>query len=307
MGDEQLGQDDIERLLNGGGGAAEQPPEEPQAEADLPSESIDQAEIEALMAGVSGQPPADPTVPELPLSQDEIEALTSGAQGKGADVEPSMTSEPASDGDDVSLGQDDIEALLAGNAPPAPAPKVETPPPQPEPVAAAPTPPPAPAPEPAATAAPPTPQPAAPQPAPSQFQAGEGSSPPLRSVGSDVNVLLEQAQRALSSIDQPATMNADVKPFHLADLSGSKPSNEKTSLDLLRDVELELKIELGRTKMQLEEMMKLKSGSVVALDKLAGDPVDVYVNGRMVAKGEVLVFNDNFCVRVAELITGDDL
>jgi flagellar motor switch protein FliN/FliY len=45
---------------------------------------------------------------------------------------------------------------------------------------------------------------------------------------------------------------------------------------------------------------------VVALDKLAGDPVDVYVNGRLVARGEVLVLNDNFCVRVAELITGDD-
>ncbi|MND01172.1 Flagellar motor switch protein FliN [compost metagenome] len=58
--------------------------------------------------------------------------------------------------------------------------------------------------------------------------------------------------------------------------------------------------------MFLEEVLKLKRGSVVALDKLAGDPVDVFVNGRMVARGEVLVLNDNFCVRVTELVAGDD-
>lgn len=304
MGDEQLGQDDIERLLNGGGGAEDPPAADPEPSEDLSNESIDQAEIEALMAGVSGQPPAETTVPDLPLSQEEIEALTSGAQGKDAEIQPAAKAEVSAGEDNMPLGQDDIEALLAGNAPPAPAP------PTPPPAAAAPEPP-VPTPPPVA----PTPQPAAAavappvvpqQPDPQQYTA-EGSAPPLRSVGNDINVLLEQAQRALSSIDQPAPMNANVKPFHLADLAGSPPSNEKTSLDLLRDVELELKIELGRTKMQLEEMMKLKSGSVVALDKLAGDPVDVYVNGRMVAKGEVLVFNDNFCVRVAELITGDDL
>jgi flagellar motor switch protein FliN len=75
---------------------------------------------------------------------------------------------------------------------------------------------------------------------------------------------------------------------------------------LLRDVELELKIELGRTQMYLEEVLALRKGSVVPLDKLAGDPVDVYVNGRLIARGEVLVLNDNFCVRVAELIAGEE-
>ena len=58
--------------------------------------------------------------------------------------------------------------------------------------------------------------------------------------------------------------------------------------------------------MYLEDVLQLRRGSVVALDKLAGDPVDVFVNGRLVARGEVLVLNDNFCVRVAELISGDD-
>ena len=65
-----------------------------------------------------------------------------------------------------------------------------------------------------------------------------------------------------------------------------------------------MKIELGRTQMYLEDVLKLRKGSVVPLDKLAGDPVDIYVNQRLVARGEVLVLNDNFCVRVAELIVG---
>ncbi len=70
----------------------------------------------------------------------------------------------------------------------------------------------------------------------------------------------------------------------------------------LKDVELDLRIELGRTELLIEDVLKLREGSVVALDKLAGDPVDVLVNGRLVARGEVLVLNDNFCVRIAEIL-----
>ena len=68
-----------------------------------------------------------------------------------------------------------------------------------------------------------------------------------------------------------------------------------------------MRIELGRTHMYLEDVLQLRKGAVVPLDKLAGDPVDVFVNGRLVARGEVLVFNDNFCVRIAELISSDEL
>ena len=82
-------------------------------------------------------------------------------------------------------------------------------------------------------------------------------------------------------------------------------AEEVATLDLVRDVELNVKIELGRTHMHLEEVLKLRKGSVVPLDKLAGDPVDVYVNDRLVARGEVLVLNDNFCVRIADLIAGE--
>jgi flagellar motor switch protein FliN len=79
-----------------------------------------------------------------------------------------------------------------------------------------------------------------------------------------------------------------------------------SSIDLLRDVELNVKIELGRSRMLVEDVLKLTEGSVVELDKLAGDPVDVIVNGRLVARGEVLVLNDNFCVRVNEIVSTRD-
>lgn len=112
--------------------------------------------------------------------------------------------------------------------------------------------------------------------------------------------LLEDAETALNQIDAPTP-----RPFELEDLIGIGGPPEKCSIDLLRDVDLDLKIELGRTHMILEDVLKLRKGSVVTLDKLAGDPVDLYVNGRIVARGEVLVLNDNFCVRIAELVGSD--
>jgi flagellar motor switch protein FliN len=126
-------------------------------------------------------------------------------------------------------------------------------------------------------------------------------------VGDDVQFLLNQAEQAIASVEQPVEPAlAGLAPFELKDLAGTPASGEKATLELLSDVDLDLRIELGRTQMYLEDVLKLKRGSVVTLNKLAGDPVDVFVNGRMVARGEVLVLNDNFCVRVTELVSGDD-
>jgi flagellar motor switch protein FliN/FliY len=130
---------------------------------------------------------------------------------------------------------------------------------------------------------------------------------PAGNVGDDVQFLLNQAQQAIASVEQPVEPAlAGLAPFELKDLAGAPASGEKATLELLSDVDLDLRIELGRTQMYLEDVLKLKRGSVVTLNKLAGDPVDVFVNGRMVARGEVLVLNDNFCVRVTELVSGDD-
>jgi flagellar motor switch protein FliN/FliY len=122
----------------------------------------------------------------------------------------------------------------------------------------------------------------------------------------DLDVLFRQATEALNSIDEPSDgMPPGLAPFELRDFSGTPASTEKASLDLLREVELDLKIELGRANLNLENVLRLRAGSVVPLDKLAGDPVDICVNGRLIARGEVLVLNDNFCVRVAELVAGE--
>ncbi len=122
----------------------------------------------------------------------------------------------------------------------------------------------------------------------------------------DIEYLLAQAEKALESVNSGrlGEIPSGVSSYRLDEFSPATPSTETATLDLIRDVELDLKIELGRTHMYLEDVLKLRKGSVVPLDKLAGDPVDIYVNGRLIARGEVLVLNDNFCVRVAELIVG---
>ena len=107
---------------------------------------------------------------------------------------------------------------------------------------------------------------------------------------------LEQAAAEKAPDERPAT------PFTLGDLKPEASVQTRQPIDLLGEVEMDLRIELGRTLMRLDEVLQLRSGSVVALDKLAGDPVDVFVNGRLIARGEVLVMNDNFCIRVTELV-----
>ena len=145
--------------------------------------------------------------------------------------------------------------------------------------------------------------------APDSLAHPTGADSDLGMAVGDVEYLLQQAELALASVNEPVESPADVsvKPFHLQDFSGAPPSGEVATLALIRDVELDVKIELGRTQMFLDDVLKLHKGSVVALDKLAGDPVDIFVNGRLIARGEVLVLNDNFCVRVAELVAGETI
>ncbi len=122
---------------------------------------------------------------------------------------------------------------------------------------------------------------------------------------------LDQAEAQLGAalsdsinMPDPTAVFGSPAPFEMEQFDGSKPpSRTKQPLEILQDVELDLRIELGRTELLIEEVVQLKEGSVVPLDKLAGDPVDILVNGRLIARGEVLVLNDNFCVRVAEILT----
>jgi len=74
-------------------------------------------------------------------------------------------------------------------------------------------------------------------------------------------------------------------------------------LDFILDIPLEVSVELGRTKMLINDLLQLGQGSVIELNKLAGEPVDVLVNGKIVARGEVVVIDENFGVRIVQLMT----
>ena len=99
-------------------------------------------------------------------------------------------------------------------------------------------------------------------------------------------------------VGQPST-ESPVPVVSDADSDQNDPSDK---IQLLGDVDLHVMIELGRTEMLVEDVLRIGEGSVVELDKLAGDPVDVYVNQHLIARGEVLVLNDNFCIRVSEIV-----
>jgi flagellar motor switch protein FliN/FliY len=92
-------------------------------------------------------------------------------------------------------------------------------------------------------------------------------------------------------------------PLELPELGAATTGANADGIDLLSDVNVNVRIELGRTEMLVEDVLRLGEGAVVELDKLAGDPVDIFVNDRPVARGEVLVLNDNFCVRVNEILS----
>ena len=116
---------------------------------------------------------------------------------------------------------------------------------------------------------------------------------------------LRAAQQAVSNLTQATASTSAAPravPFEPQALKKSETPASATGIDLLSDVNLNVKIELGRTRMLVEDVLKLSDGAVVELDKLAGDPVDVYVNDRHIARGEVLVLNDNFCVRINEIV-----
>ncbi len=149
--------------------------------------------------------------------------------------------------------------------------------------------------------------PAAAPPECSAAMQGEGPHPVGPTLSPrDAAELLRQAEMAVESMRSPPAdvLPPGAAPFQLGELQEAAVAAEPANLDLIRDVELSLKVELGRTQMSLEEVLKLRKGSVVALDKLAGEPVDVYANGRLIARGEVLVLDDSFSVRVVELTAG---
>lgn len=100
-----------------------------------------------------------------------------------------------------------------------------------------------------------------------------------------------------------AASNVPVQPAQFTPLSSEPVAVNDANIGLILDVPLQVTVELGRTKKSIKEILELSNGSIVELDKLAGEPVDIHVNGKLLAKGEVVVIDENFGVRITDIVS----
>lgn len=152
-----------------------------------------------------------------------------------------------------------------------------------------------------------------------QYLRGDSSTPLSLAIGKlpsqsrqessgDTDALLKHVEQHLAD----AILETGTKPvFPLPSIDPAAKPVETTrnpsaqqglTIEDLGDVDLDITIELGRTEILIEDILKLREGSVVSLDKLAGDPVDIIANGRLVARGELLVIDGKFGVRLSEVL-----
>ena len=261
-------------------------------------------EDEVSVAGAAApaaEPAPAPAESNRQMSQEEIEAMLHG----GGAAEPAPAPAP-SGGGDHKMSQEEIEAMLAGGAPAAP-------PPAPAPApASAPAPAPTPAPAPAPQPAPPVQQPVAAAPAPAPA-APAASTADLAAMMTAMMTAMTTAMANNAAAAQPApapapkapepkviaTRPARMEEMDPADRLGKEQAQ---NLDLIMEVPLQVTVEIGRARRKVQDILEFAKGSLVVLDKLAGDQVDLFVNGKCIARGEVVVIEDNFGVRITEIV-----
>jgi flagellar motor switch protein FliN/FliY len=132
-------------------------------------------------------------------------------------------------------------------------------------------------------------------------QADDAAVDAKTSTEGDAEEAMESVEQAAAKV-QSAVEDGPVVLPEFGEEGEASASENGVGMGLLDDVSLNVKIELGRTLMYVEDVLRLNADSVIELDKAAGDHVDIFVNDRLVARGEVLVLNDNFCVRVSEIL-----
>ena len=211
---------------------------------------------------------------------------------------PGPAPAPASDEDSGSgggkqLSQAEIEALMAanmggGDAAPAPAP-APAPAAQPQPQA-----------QPAAAAMPQQPPMAAPTPEGMPAGGYMGYPPPMYYP----NYPYPYGYPPQAAPAQPEPKVINTKPVSLQEMDpvSALGKEQAQNLDLIMGVPLQVTVEIGRTQRKVQEILEFSKGSLLVLDKLAGDQVDLFVNGKCIAKGDVVVIDDNFGVRITEIV-----
>ena len=256
---------------------------------------LSQEEIERLMGGMGAGTAPEPTPEPAPaadsggggkLSQEEIERLM-GGMGAGTAPEPAPAPAADSGSGGGKLSQEEIERLMGGMAGGGEAQSTPQPAPQaPQPQAAAPQAAPQGMPEAGTYPYPPYP----PYPYPPQY----GQYPP------PYQQPPQYAQPAQPP--QPKVINTQPVQLPALDVAAQIGEEQAQNLELIMSVPLEVSVEIGRTRRKVEDILTFSKGSLVVLDKLAGDQVDLFVNGLCVARGDVVVIDDNFGVRITEVL-----
>lgn len=159
------------------------------------------------------------------------------------------------------------------------------------------------APEPASTS-PPT-ETAASQPAPTMNQPmqGQGMAMNQPMMGQGVPMGQPMAGQGVPYNYVPPMQDVNVQPVQFQPFNATfNPITQQENIDLIMDVPLEVTVELGRTDKSIKEILEFAPGTIIELDKIAGEPIDVLVNGKLVAKGEVVVIEESFGIRVTDII-----
>jgi flagellar motor switch protein FliN/FliY len=108
----------------------------------------------------------------------------------------------------------------------------------------------------------------------------------------------------MSDVDSMMNLDGGAQPGELPEFSGgSTGSLASPDLDMILDIPVRLSMEVGNTQISIRNLLQLGQGSVIELDRLAGEPLDVLVNGTLIAHGEVVVVNDKFGIRVTDVIS----
>ncbi|MBC8945352.1 MULTISPECIES: flagellar motor switch protein FliN [Xenorhabdus] len=102
---------------------------------------------------------------------------------------------------------------------------------------------------------------------------------------------------------QAAQQTSDSGASVFENLEPQDALSQLSDIDLIMDIPVKLSVELGRTKMTIKQLLKLSQGSVVSLDGLAGEPLDILINGYLIAQGEVVVVSDKYGIRITDIIT----
>ncbi len=254
---------------------AEPAPPPAAAPSDAGSGTLSQDEIEKLLSGggAAAAPTPAPAASGASMSQEEIEKLLSGG---AAEPTPPPAPSPAPGG---TLSQEEIEKMLSGGGAAAPT----TPPP---------------------TQAPqqiPTPYPGGYPPYPANGMpppAYDMSMPPYYPPPGYYYPPPPMAEPASNKVIQ--TQSVQLSPL---DPESLLSEDQTKNLDLIMSVPLEVSVEIGRTQRKVQDILAFSKGSLVVLDKLAGDQVDLFVNGHCVARGDVVVIDDNFGIRITEILT----